>query len=227
MSFLSGKCKHLLQDEGERIENVLANIHNNKAKSFYLTYWSSQNEKKRILKLKAPSRLARETFLIALGIASYEGPVKYLNTETVLFPSHTDIEPDVNINHDHDISIRHHPNEDEKKEETEICVDIDQRPLTPEIRPSTSNQSSVTPAKTNTKMIAIECELEKDMSSICEKLESTNKVVKHLREELERARGKTNDLEDELTGAVQANIKLKEDYTETTKSLRLSERRIE
>lgn len=48
-----------LYGDNERITDVAVGTYSDKATSFYLKYYSTQNEGERVLKLKAPSRIGK------------------------------------------------------------------------------------------------------------------------------------------------------------------------
>ena len=164
-----------------------------KAKSFYLLYRFGASDEYNVLKLKSPSRLARETFLISLGIARYQGSLADLNKYSVLFPD-LDIISEV----DEMSPIA------EVDEKTPIIERISKRLFVAELDRGTP---------VNSKMMAIENELEQDMVMMRDKLEVKNKIVSDLREELIH-------LQDSFTVS-------KAQYNECNKNLRLSERRVE
>ena len=137
---------------------VNASSYDNKAKSFYLIYRYGPSEEYNMLKLKSPSRLARETFLMALGIASYQGNIANLTRHTALFPNiHSVTCNDKNLS------------------------DIDLPKPTSRRLFGNSDIDRETPVS---KMMAIENELEQDMFMMRDKLEAKNKVVSELHQEL-------------------------------------------
>jgi len=158
---------------------------------------------------------ARESFLLALGIASFEGVHTDLNTLAVLFrPSYSSDENDA----DEANEATKEENDDSTHIESDTNSDIDDdaqqlRTTTPPLNPILSSISADTPGTTGRRMIAIESELENDMNELKDRLDSKNKVVSDLQDELNQLR---------LDHTVQ-----REGNIETKKTLRISERRIE
>ena len=197
---LSSFClQRPIHDEDKPIIEATAHSYTYKAKSFYLLYRYGPSEDFNMLKLKSPSRLARETFLIALGIAKYEGSITNLNPSTVLFPD-----------------FHHFSPAEEKLPVIELAntVKIEEKlrngRKTPELE-TTSSLDKGTPV--NKKMMAIESELEQDMAHLRDRLEAKNKIVSELHHEL-------NHLHDDYNAS-------KSEFAECKRNLRLSERRIE
>lgn len=157
-----------------------------------------------MLKLKSPSRLARETFLIALGIAKYEGNISNLDKLSVLFP---DFEKFSTCSKK--VPIFHLSNGEKQRNEKELTSTSAQSPPTSKRLPHDFDKG--TPV--NSKMLAIETELENDMVQLRDKLEEKNKVVAELHHELTHLHDDYNCTNTE--------------YTQCKKNLRLSERRIE
>ena len=144
-----------------------------------------------MLKLKSPSRLARETFLIALGIAKYEGDTAYLTKNSVLYPYFDSFSPIGKK-----VCALEVPTDCKEKKAT--CLPI-------------SVVDKGTPV--NSKMMALESELEKDMVMMRDKLETKNQLVSKLHYEL-------TQLRDDHKISEQNHLKCK-------KYLRLSEKRVE
>ncbi len=152
-----------------------------------------------MLKLKSPSRLARETFLIALGIAKYEGNICNLNPSSVLFsdfPQFPTVTQKVPI-----LEITNEENEKDGRNTPPIL----------QSKPSIELLNRCTPV--NSKMMAIESELEQDMVQMRDRLESKNRIV--------------SDLHHELTHLHDDHNASKAAHEDCKKKLRLSERRIE
>ena len=175
-----------------------------KARSFYLIYRCGHSGGYSLLKLKSPSRLARETFLIALGIAKYEGNILNLDKSSVLFP---DFETFSTCSKK--VPTFHLNNDEKEGNEKELTSVSAQSP--PTSKRFQHDFDKGTPV--NSKMLAIETELENDMVQLRDKLEAKNEVV--------------SELHDELTHLHDAYNCTKTEYTQCKKKLRLSERRIE
>jgi hypothetical protein len=152
-----------------------------------------------MFKLKSPSRLARETFLIALGIAKYEGNIANLDKYSVLFPDLHHFSPMAKKLPAIDLTRI-----DEGKTK-KLNESVEHQP------PSIADLDKGTPV--NSKMIAIESELEQDMAQLRDRLEAKNKIVSELHHELTHLHSDYNAS--------------KEERDEYKKNLRLSERRIQ
>ena len=170
------------------------------AKSFHLLYRFGPSEEFNMLKLKSPSRLARETFLIALGIAKYEGDIANLTKNSVLYPDSGSFSPI-----DKKICVLEAPKHCEEKEGLSEAIE---------------HQFTCLPANeidkgtpVNSKMIALEGELEKDMVMMRDKLEAKNQIVSELHHELDKLRDDHKASE--------------EKYLTCKKNLRLHEKRVE
>lgn len=162
---------------------------------------------------------ARESFLLALGIASFGGIHTDLNAQAVLFRpkqifDEIDEDSDTNANTgdnggDDDIST--HSESDTNSDSD----DDDQRPgaCTPPLNSNLSSKSADTPGTASRRMIAIESELENDMKELKDRLDKKNEVVSDLQEEIIQLR---------LDHRIQH-----EQNIETKKALRLSQRCIE
>ncbi len=162
-----------------------------------------------MIKLKSPSRLARETFLIALGIAKFEGNLSNLDKYSVLFPdfesfsSTTKKIPELHFSRpSHDMKETHRG-----KEKDLISIQ------SPSLPKKSQHHDFDRGTPVNSRMLAIESELENDMVQLRDKLEEKNKVVAELHYEL-------SHLHDDYNSS-------KSDYADCKKNLRLSERRIE
>lgn len=156
-----------------------------------------------MLKLKCPSRVSKETFLVALGIAKIEGNVDDINKNSIVcndfescWTNENEIQPKLpKINVGKKL-LQHDDND---------IIEVTQHIS------SSSTFDRGTPV--NSKMMAIESELEQDMAKIRDNLETKN--IKLVELHLELA-----GMHDELK-----NTKSKHDECKTT--LRLSEKRIE
>lgn len=161
---------------GKPMLNVLARSYGSAAKSFVLGIENPSQDGTYIhLKFDAPSRIERETFLITLGIARFDGDLKDLNTRTKLFPERPPLErdfctPNWKLSNDNSFT-----NEEVIRNEPAIME-------TPEKMSETTKKSALTPF--NSKMMALESELEEDLGILRDKLESKNKVVLELHEEI-------------------------------------------
>ena len=153
-----------------------------------------------MLKLKSPSRLAKETFLLALGIAKYEGNIAHLDSCSTLFPDFHHFLP---ITRDLPIIDLAESNDDM----ADTVASNTEEP------PSLSLSIFDRGTPVNSKMMAIESELEQDMVHMRDRLETKNKIVSELHHEL-------NCLRNDYNGS-------KVEHGECKKNLRLSEKRIE
>jgi len=162
--------------EGKAISGVLTRAYGSAAKSFFLAFEDPLQEGTYIaLKLDAPSRITRETFLIALGIARFDEDLKDLSTCTKLFPERPPLESNYS-------APNYQSSIDDAATKEEVTHEILSVMETPERATDTTQKSTLTPF--NTKMMALESELEEDLGILRDKLESKNKVVSDLREEL-------------------------------------------
>ena len=229
-----------LYEGNEQITNISVGTYCDKATAFYLQWHSKEQQVKRILKLKAPSRIgkfreivkrlvsyslnislltnlhtARESFLLALGIASFEGTHTDLNAQAVLFrPKQTcdeiveDIADTNTVDKEEDDDISTHSESD-----TNSDTDDDTGTCTPTLSSNLSSKSADTPGTASRRMIAIESELENDMNELKDRLEAKSKAVSDLQEDIIQLR---------LDRRTQC-----EQNIETKRALRLSQRCIE
>jgi len=186
------------------------------------------------LDLQAPSRLYRESFMLALGIAMYSGNISGLNTKTVLFrsappPTATDPnfkggeggssveEPDPHRERPPSGSSCSSPRSGTANNRSSIVTDdgspFDDHRTTASLDPSPSSSQSQPPSNYGVSMRAIESALEQDIVLLRKKLEGKNNAVIDLQHQLHESRGEVK----------QGRI----EYDDCYRSLRLAERRIE
>ena len=186
------------------------------------------------MKFQAPSRLARETFLIALGVSRYIGLIADLDTSTLLFPHVPEISTAMELENDSSplsgesvegeykpISISN--NETGKKEDNNTKGEQVEEEVKSKSKCEESEDLKEQPEEICAafeikspfclKMLAIESELEEDMDLLKHKLECKNKVVTDLQEDLET----TKDLSRSKTI----------EFEDCSKSLRLADKRID
>jgi hypothetical protein len=144
--------------------------------------------------------LARESFLLAFGIASFVGLHSDLNYQAILFPTMEIPEGDDDnvVIHSEDIG-------------RELDAQKESGTTTPPLHLTYSETSIDTPV--NKKMIAIESELEKDVLTLQETLGSKSKDIIKLQSDLEKSK-----MERKAE---------KEEAAETKRLLMISLRRIE
>lgn len=200
---------------------AIANPSNNKNFGLYFP----RNDLKSIdnnflsMKFQAPSRLARETFLIALGVSRYSGLIADLDTGTLLFPHVPEISTAMELENDSSPlsreSVNEEPisksnNETGKKEDNKTKGEEVEEEVIAKTKYEESEDLEEQPEQICaaleikspfcSKMLAIESELEEDMDLLKHKLECKNKVVTDLQEELkttkESSRSKTIKFED-------------------------------
>ena len=186
------------------------------------------------IKFQAPSRIARETFLIVLGVSRYSGLISGLDTKTLLFPHVPESNTAIELIHDSNTLLGVNSGDEDKHnampsneggEEEQIATNIEEvdgelkcmskctAVKNLEKQPVESRTTLEVKSPFCSKMLAIESELEEDMDLLRHKLECKNKVVTDLREELNTSK--------------ETNRKGKTEFEECSRSLRLADKRIE
>ena len=164
-----------------------------------------------------PLLIARESFLMALAIASFDGLHTDLTIQTVLFPGNNKIgsEKPKTSNREIEGSCELVPDDSLLTDDSSDGIPPVPEPSGTVTPPPNSSLNSIDTQNrsVNRRMIAIESELEKDMSALKDRLDSKNKVVSDLEHELWQLQGEHKTQHDE--------------NTETKKLLKISQRRIE
>ena len=116
-----------------------------------------------MLKLKSPSRLARETFLMALGIAKFQGHVSNLDIYSSLFADFEMFSTTSEKTCKLDIARSCQQKDDQRRKEESMQI---QSPLV--IKNIQHDYEKGTPM--NSKMLAIESELENGLAELHDEL---------------------------------------------------------
>lgn len=153
-----------------RVTKVSARASNSSSRFFYLIFENDGVQQKHTaVKLEAPCRISRETFLITLGIAKYNGDFINLHKDTTLFPELPISDNDLDLTPVSQILTKHFRMAD--KVISTPSKDSDQQLM-----------RSWTPF--NSKMIELETELEHDLGILRDKLETKNKIVSELQDQV-------------------------------------------
>eukprot|EP00979_Chaetoceros_neogracilis_P006254 scaffold1262_cov206-Chaetoceros_neogracile.AAC.8 len=153
-----------LYEGNEQITNISVGTYCDKATAFYLQWHSKEQQVKRILKLKAPSRIGK-----------FREIVKRLTCDEIV----EDIADTNTVDKEEDDDISTHSESD-----TNSDTDDDTGTCTPTLSSNLSSKSADTPGTASRRMIAIESELENDMNELKDRLEAKSKAVSDLQEDI-------------------------------------------
>lgn len=171
-------------EEDTDITKVNVALFADKAKEFWLE-WRS-NGKNRRLKIQAPSRISRESFLLAMGIASFDGKHSELNTKAALFKPSAEIKEGQGQRCNEDDLVQNFEELEEIPGDNaldEPIIDKEGRhqTTTPPINHNLSAGMNETP---NSAWTRVETELYEDILQLQNKLDGKNKDVSDLKDQV-------------------------------------------
>ena len=155
-------------------------------------------------KLCAPSRVARESFLLAIGIANFSGIPADLNKTTVLFPR---VPPDAQLEYGVPNNLETNGLEEESDEGSEDDKFV-----------GSHNEEVVSDTQYKA--------LEDDMRKIKEELFVKNRALSDLQRRLAKSESDTKQSRGDLTLCRQKLKPVESSYKESQTALKLSEKRI-
>uniref|UniRef100_A0A7S4WDS9 Uncharacterized protein n=1 Tax=Ditylum brightwellii TaxID=49249 RepID=A0A7S4WDS9_9STRA len=245
---VSGEMAELMHSPEERIPNVTAIADSSQARSFdllppsgLLSSWTmiSALSKNGRFQLQAPNRVTRESFLLSLGIANFEGRVCDLNVKTVLF---SDPPPDTCSNQCQDDNIAKHRSlsgvdiqvdtkasqEERSIEDSIAAVDVDSTSEIVNSSRGTCLDGSVS-ERDDMSLCSMSRvrELELELQHYRKKLAAKDRVVSDLQRKLAHSDQKLCKAEKDLAASRSEEALSRAQNRECHTQLRLAEKRIE